>query len=112
MDRPAALGSYRVLLQGQGCNSRGEWTGFFTARQVRASSDASAREKAIETVLSDVSAEVTELLAEVHQVWPLASRRVRFSWFKAPRGGFTFYNDDHEAMTTAEQIERSASGFS
>ncbi|MNY40775.1 hypothetical protein D3C86_1755420 [compost metagenome] len=103
--------TYRILLRGEGIDRLGGWVGFFTTRQVTASSEAAAEAEAVETVLSRWSHEGTDVLTEVHHVSSIATQHVRLSWFRRPRGGFAFFNDDCDAEAAAERIERRASGF-
>lgn len=104
--------TYRILLRGEGIDRLGEWVGFFTSRQVTASSEAVAETEAIETVLSRWSLGGIDVLAEVHHVSSIATKQVLLSWFRPPRGGFAFFNNDCDAEAAAERIERRASGFS
>ena len=111
MRRPSDIQTYRVLLRGEGIDRIGRWVGFFTARQVAASSETAAEAEAVETVLSRWPHEGTDVLAEVHHVSSMVTKQVRLPWFRRPRGGFAFFNDDFAAEAAAERIERRASGF-
>ncbi|RYG22316.1 MAG: hypothetical protein EON93_25290 [Burkholderiales bacterium] len=111
MRLPGDIQTYRVLLRGEGTDRQGEWVGFFAARQVTASSEAAAETEAVETVLSRWPHEGASVLAEVHNVSAMVTKPVRLPWFRRPRGGFAFFNDDCEAEAIAERIERRASGF-
>ena len=111
MRRSSDTQTYRVLLRGEGADRLGRWVGFFATRQIAAGSNAAAEAEAVETILSLWSNEGDEVLADVRHVSSIASTKVRLPWFRRPRGGFTFFNDDCDAEAAAERIERRASGL-
>lgn len=105
------LPTFRVLLRGEGVGRDGEWLGFFTARQVLATSATAAESEAVAAVAANWPDEAGDALSEVRIVLPVETTKVRIAWWKRPRGGFTFFNNDEEAETTAQRIERRAAGF-
>lgn len=98
--------AYRLLLQGEGVDPRGNWFGFYAARDQVASADKEAADLAIQAVRLDWASGSSMDLGELRAIVVVACWRNRA---EAPiSAGHTFYRDDIEAQQAAWRIEATA----